>query len=129
MMAIKQFTIQHANTHPYRSSDVDKNRSCSPVFPWPWQTWAPEQRRGVCSQGKTKQWLCLGTAASEREARHGEGSHTQKKTENEGQRERERMGVGEWGGRERKRERTLPGVSFFLSAIINGILPLTHSSL
>lgn len=77
----------------------------------------------MCSQGKTKQWLCLGTVASEREAQHGEGSHTQKKIEKEG----ERMRVGEWGSGQR--ERTLPGGSFFLSAIINGILPLTHSSL
>ncbi|KAM7375678.1 hypothetical protein PAMP_005467 [Pampus punctatissimus] len=37
------------------------------------------------------------------------------------------MRVGEWGSGQR--ERTLPGGSFFLSAIINGILPLTHSSL
>lgn len=85
----------------------------------------------MCSQGKTKQWLCLGTVASEREARHRGGSHTQKKIEKERQRDRERegerMGVGEWGSGER--ERTLPGGSFFLSAIINGILPLTHSSL
>lgn len=48
-------------------------------------------------------------------------SHTVK----DGEREGERM--GEWGSGER--ERTLPGGSFFLSAIINGILPLTHSSL
>lgn len=85
----------------------------------------------MCSQGKTKQWLCPGTVASEREARHGEGSHTQKKDrekrDREGEREEKRMGVGEWGSGER--ERTLPGVSFFLYAIINGILPLTHSSL
>lgn len=86
------------------------------MFPWPWQTWAPEQRRGVCSQGKTKQWLCLGTAASEREARHGEGSHTQKKTENEGQREREREWEWESGGagREREREHFLEFLSFSL---------------
>lgn len=87
---IKQFTIQHKNTLPYRSIDVDKNRSSSPVFLWPWQTWATEQRRGVCSQGKTKQWLCLGTAASEREARHGEGSHTEKDRERRTARERGR---------------------------------------
>ena len=62
----------------------------------------------MCSQGKTKQWLCLGTVASEREARHGEGSHTQKKIEEErdGERDGERMRVGEWGSGER--ERTLP---------------------
>lgn len=24
--------------HPCRSSDVDKNRSSGPVFPWRWQT-------------------------------------------------------------------------------------------
>lgn len=86
-------------------------------------------RGGVCvHRGKTKQWLCLGTVAPEREARHGEGSHTQKKIEKKRDRGRdgERMRVGEWGSGER--ERTLPGGSFFLSAIINGILPLTHSS-
>lgn len=84
----------------------------------------------MCSQGKTKQWLCLGTVASEREARHGEGSHTQRKIETERGRENESGRVGERvRERERERGRTLPGGSFFLSAIINGILPLTHSSL
>lgn len=32
-------THTHAHTHhPCRSSDVDKNRSSGPVFPWRWQT-------------------------------------------------------------------------------------------
>lgn len=63
-------------------------------------------------------------------------THRKKKIKRDRERGREReaegkrMGIGEWGERgERERERTLPGVSFFLSAIINGILPLTHSSL
>lgn len=64
-------------------------------------------------------------------------THRKKKKDKEGQREREReRGRGKENGSGRvggagggERERTLPGVSFFLSAIINGILPLTHSSL
>lgn len=68
-----------------------------------------QQRRGVCSQGKTKQWLCLGTVASEREARRGEGSHTQKKIEKERQRRGEREREWEWesGGAGREREHFL----------------------
>lgn len=62
-----------------------------------------------CACGPWPQW---------REAQHGEGSHTQRKDRG---RENKSGGAGT--------ARTLPGGSFFLSAIINGILPLTHSSL
>lgn len=60
------FSTDTAHTHhPCRSSDVDENRSGGPVLAL--ANVGAQLRRGVCSQGKTKQWLCLGTVASEKE--------------------------------------------------------------
>lgn len=90
-------------------------------FPYPGKRRHPAEEGCVCSQGKTKQWLCLGTAASaQRGSARWRFSHTGGKKDRETQRKRE------WG--EQGTARTLPGGSFFLPAIINGILPLTHSS-
>lgn len=72
----------------------------------------------MCSQGKTKQWLCLGTVASEREARHGEGSHTHRKKDRERETEREREREWEWesGGAGREREHFLEVLSSSLQS-------------
>lgn len=57
-------TFSAATTHT-PSSNVDEIRSSGPVLAL--ANVGAQQRRGVCSQGKTKQWLCLGTVASEKE--------------------------------------------------------------
>lgn len=120
----KQFTIQHTHTIHAKSSYVDKNRTSGPVFPWPGKCRHPVEE-GFVFTVQDKAVVVPGDSGL-REAQHGEGSHTQRKIEGERGIENESGGSGEGGG---ERERTLPGGSFFLSAIINGILPLTHSSL
>lgn len=95
-------------------------------FPGPGKRRHPVEEGCVCVHRARQSSGCAwGLWPQQREARHGEGSHTQKKKDRE--RETERMRAGESG--EGERERTLPGGSFFFSAIINGILSLTHSSL